>query len=844
IPIFAILLSSGYEEYRNILRRTDEQAWGLVHEFKVEQEKIVDQTQQFLKLLSQVPSIAHLEREEGNRFLQEIHEFYPQYSTIVAASPEGLIDICAIPLKKTINVQDRSWFQRVTTGGEFVIDHFLISRSAHKGSLPFAYPVFDEEGRLIAALGAAYDLEDYDNIFTRQNLPRDSLFYVADKDDQILYSGSSTSEGEGEVITGKPIGGIIGFDIPDEGKGFINRESESGMLYWFERLSVGEADNRITLVIGISSKVLFEDLRRKTRRNLGLFALTVCISLMSARIFGNRLIFSPIQALKEKTLRVKKGDFTVLKDRRSLPGELHHLSDAFDLMIENLAKREKERDLAEARLRILFEQASDAIYVSDWEGSLVQVNERACEDTGYSRSELLGMSIFDMDEDYNTPESFQHFLTTFSPGNPLTLETTHVRKDGTAYPVELTVGQLDTQEGMRIMGIARDITERKRLLEEVNHAEKLKSIGQLAGGIAHDFNNQLAGIFGYVDLLQMDLEEGTSPWEMVDQISKIAQQAKDLPSQLLAFSRKGKNIHKPIDVNALINDVVLILESSIDKKIKLNFHPGDFYQTIAGDPSQLHNVFLNIALNARDSMTDGGELTIGSSIEDLSEDTLKAKGLSFEPGRYIEVTMGDTGQGMTREVLNRAIEPFYTTKPLGKGTGMGLSAAFGAMKAHGGELKIESEPNVGTVVSLYFPAIEEEVEAHSKGTGESKNITATGTVLLVDDNRVICRTESALLSSLGFTVQKFISPSRALEYFEKNYEAISLVIIDMIMPDMNGAELFEELIKIDGTVKVLLSSGFSLEGGTQELLDRGVKGFLQKPFTLKELSEKIESLKI
>lgn len=950
IPIFAILILSGYGEYKRILRTTDEEALALLSEFKDEQIEIIVRTEQFLKLLSHVPSIENLDRVEGNKFLQDIHEFYPQYSTIVAASPDGFIDICAIPQKDTINVQDRSWFQRLTVSGTFVIDHFIISRSSLNASLPFAYPVYDETGRLKAALGAEYNLDYYDLIFERHSLLPYSEFFVTDRNNLILYFNKQNMNNQNVAqkaeSSGKRIEQISGFELPEDQKGFFKFQKKSGipMMYWFEKLSVGEKSNEISLIIGISERELFADLRKTNRSLIMLFFLIAFCSLMSARIFGNSYIFKPLQILQNKARRVQEGDLTIIENDRELPKELQKLSEAFDLMTLNLSRREKERELAEARLQVLFEQASDAIYVSDETGRLTQVNKRASENTGFTQEELLCKNIYELDEDFSSEETFRTFLSTFLPGDSVILESRYARKDGTVLPVELTFVKLETLEGLRIMGIARDITERKkvmqeifdisrfpsqnpnpvmrinregkllyindsgsrvlksvirertslidseleegflqarasekksncelkignswylmvfspvtgedyinvygtdisetkRLLEEVNHSEKLRSIGKLAGGIAHDFNNQLAGIFGYADLLKMNLDDNSSEWEMVEHISKIALQAKNLITKLLSFSRKGKVIHEVIDINVVMKDVFLILESSIDKKIKLEFLQGDFKETIAGDPFQIHNVLLNIALNSRDAMPEGGAMKFATSCSYVNTDDIVKKGLRCEPGNYIEVSVSDTGHGMSPDIIGHALEPFFTTKPIGAGTGMGLSAAFGAMIDHGGELKIDSEVNKGTTVSLFFPAIGEEAYQVTNEKSPVEVVSGSGSVMLVDDMEIVCQTGEALLSSLGYVVQSFMNPLKAIEYYRKNHQSIDLVIIDMIMPEMNGSELFDALRSINSNVKVILSSGYSLEGETQGLLNKGVLGFIQKPFTIKQLSEEIK----
>lgn len=387
-----------------------------------------------------------------------------------------------------------------------------------------------------------------------------------------------------------------------------------------------------------------------------------------------------------------------------------------------------------------------------------------------------------------------------------------------------------------------DISETKRLLDEITHSEKMKAIGQIAGGIAHDFNNQLGALLGNIELLEIKVEARPEEKQVVAQMKKIVDQAKTLTEQLLSFSRKGKNLHEAIDINTVLMDISIIIERSIDKKITIQNRLGSFSETIMGDPSQLHNALLNIALNARDAMPGGGNLLFQTACKQISYESIAAQNLKLAPGKYICVDIIDTGCGMSDEVLENAIEPFFTTKEEGQGTGMGLSAAYGAMKAHEGEISISSEVDKGTTIKLFFPASTTPAVIPSNTVVPHQTPIGKGLVMFVDDNELICDVASKMIPIMGYEVKVFTNPHEALGFFRENAAAMAFVIIDMIMPEMDGKELYQELKNIRADIKVILSSGYSAEGEAQSLLDNGVQYFIHKPFTMAELANTIEKI--
>ena len=375
--------------------------------------------------------------------------------------------------------------------------------------------------------------------------------------------------------------------------------------------------------------------------------------------------------------------------------------------------------------------------------------------------------------------------------------------------------------------------------EIIVHSEKMKAIGELAGGIAHDFNNQLGVMMGYLELLDQKIENRPDLSLYFEEMFKSLEHSRKLTSQLLSFSRKGKNLHEIIDLRKVLESISLIMENSIDKRIQISKHFSSCESCLMGDPSQIHNAILNIAINGRDSMAEGGILSFALENIELDAQDIRNRDLHISPGKYALVTVSDTGLGMSREVRKKSIEPFFTTKEEGRGTGMGLSAAYGTLQAHKGALTIRSEVGKGSDIGLYFP-LTTETAASAGSKDKTESFSGSGMVLFVDDNKELCHIGKLILSQMGYNTYTFSKPVEAIEFFRDHREQIKFVIIDMIMPEMNGSELFDQLKSLDKDVRVILTSGYSAEGDVKGLKERGVQEFLPKPFSMKSMKDTVE----
>ncbi len=383
----------------------------------------------------------------------------------------------------------------------------------------------------------------------------------------------------------------------------------------------------------------------------------------------------------------------------------------------------------------------------------------------------------------------------------------------------------------------RDITEHRKLEEQLRQTAKMEAIGTLAGGIAHDFNNLLTPILGYGNLLKLQAQPGDKVFKAADVIERAATRASELTWQLLGFARKGKLRTVTVDMHRMIGEVLAILSRTIDKRIAMTQRLGAEPSCVRGDPGQIEQVIMNLALNARDAMPEGGELTFETGVVDLDEEYCRTH-TEVAPGRYLLFSVTDTGTGIPEGARDHVFEPFFTTKEVGEGTGMGLATVYGIVKNHGGSVQFYTETDQGTTFNVYLPLCEEDVP-HREGPSGEPAAPGKGRILVVDDEETVCEIAREMLASLGYEVEVVSDGRQAVDYYRKHGGEVDLVLLDITMPVMDGRECFRALKEMDPEVKALLSTGHALNGAAQELLDSGMVGFVQKPYIIASLSEAV-----
>ncbi len=503
----------------------------------------------------------------------------------------------------------------------------------------------------------------------------------------------------------------------------------------------------------------------------------------------------------------------------------------------------------EELLRSIFDGFLDGISLLDNHLNVIKTN--VWMERMYAHAmPLCGKKCYQVYHERNKPCERCPSIRTLNSGTAQMEIVPYHTDEGDIGWVELSAYPLFDDEGA-VSGIVehvKDITARKRAEEKLRETEellhqsrKMDAIGQLAGGVAHDFNNQLTGIVGFADLLRRELDDKPMLAHFCDNILLTAKRAADLTAQLLAFARKGKYLSVEVDLHRLIFEVVSILKHCIDKRIAIKQMLNAGISTTIGDPSQLHNAILNLALNARDAMPDGGEMVFATDVVELDKAYCASKPYAISPGCFIRLCVTDTGIGMDESLQKKIFEPFFTTKEQGKGSGMGLAAVYGTMKNHHGAISVYSEPDHGSSFKLYLPVLDPEGRETTTAIDQnSKPVRQPLSILLVDDKDIICNVGCMMLEKLGHTVTLCTNGKEAVDLYKQKRHAIDLVILDMVMPVMNGHDAFQAMKKIDPNVKALLSSGYSLNGEAQKILDQGVMGFVQKPFNLKDLEDALD----
>lgn len=517
-------------------------------------------------------------------------------------------------------------------------------------------------------------------------------------------------------------------------------------------------------------------------------------------------------------------------------------------------KAEEELRAAHERFFNIIEFLPDATLVIDREKRVVTWN-RACEEmTGVRKEDILGKGDYEYAVAfYDTRRPILIDYVT-ADSDELKERYESIKKKGNILYGEVFAPKLYGGRGAFLSGIAsplfdnsgnivgaiesvRDITERKNLESQLLQAQKLQAIGTLAGGIAHDFNNLLMAILGYTSLILMDIDPGHRHYEKLKIIEKQVQSGADLTKQLLGFARGGKYEVKPTDINELLIESSEVFGRT-KRDIVIHRKLQDDLYAVEVDRSQIEQVLLNLYINAWHAMPSGGELYLET--QNIIFDESHTNRYPIKPGQYIKISITDTGIGMDEATKQRIFEPFFTTREMGRGAGLGLASVHGIIKNHNGMINVYSEKGKGTTFNIYLPASGKEPAENKVVSGEL--LKGQGTILFVDDQDVVIDVGRAILEELGYTVLSAKSGQEAIAIYAEHKKEVDLVILDMVMPAMSGGKTYDKLKKINPGIKVILSSGYSLNGHALGILERGCKGFIQKPFNVNELSKKIQEV--
>jgi two-component system cell cycle sensor histidine kinase/response regulator CckA len=532
------------------------------------------------------------------------------------------------------------------------------------------------------------------------------------------------------------------------------------------------------------------------------------------------------------------------KDGTRFWGLLNVFPVSGDLVLGQITDITQRKDAEEALRREkdfssrILSVANVLIVVMDREGRVLLFNRKCEEVTGWQESEVRGKHIWDLLlPERVVPPIREAFSRLDEKDISPFYESPWYTRDGRERNIRWNNSVTRDEQGevVWIIGTGIDVTEQRQLEEQLRHIQKMDAVGTLAGGIAHDFNNIIQAIMGYTSVLKTRIGDDDAGMKEIESIKRAGLRASELTTQLLGFARGGKYEVRPIDLNQVVEKVVSMIRHTFDRSIEIRTELADGLSAVEGDAGQLEQTVLNLCINARDAMPKGGILTLGTRQETFTGGEDGPPG-AVPRGTYISLSLSDTGMGIPPENIPRIFEPFFSTKEPGKGSGMGLAMAYGIVKNHGGILDVRSVPGKGTTFRVLVPTSSKEILPSPAPLPDEPVVGGTETILFVDDEESLRILAVEMLGRLGYQVLTAGNGLEAVNTFTERHGEIAVVILDMIMPGLGGEETFHRLKEIDPSARILISSGYAVEGRPQSLLSAGAAGFLQKPYRVGTLA--------
>ncbi len=508
---------------------------------------------------------------------------------------------------------------------------------------------------------------------------------------------------------------------------------------------------------------------------------------------------------------------------------------AFDITERKRAEQDRDRLVA------AIDQAREIVIITDPQGIIQYVNPAFEEVSGYTREEAIGRKPGIVRSGKHDETFYTGLWRTITAGRVWRGTFTNRRKDGTTWEEIATISPVRDEAGniCNFVSVNRDVTDESKLRQQLYHAQKMEAIGTLAGGIAHDFNNILTSVIGYGGLARTDLDPDGRPAKNIEHVLRAARRASELVKQILAFSRQTEQAARPMVVQPLLKETTKLLESSLPSTIEIRCQVAETAPPVMADPSQIHQVIMNLCVNAFNAMRERGGL-LDLRLEEITiEEPVTSSPNDLHPGPYLKLTVSDTGCGMNRTTLSHIFEPYFTTSSNGEGTGLGLSTVHGILKSAGGAITVRSEPREGTIFTVYLPVCMEEADEGGEEYRDGPLLGGNESILFVDDETMLAEFGEIALGRLGYDVTVFTKSNAALEVFRKDPQRFDLIITDQVMPGMTGMELAEAAIATRPDMPIILTTGFSQTITAEMCRQRGIKEFVMKPLVVRELSRAI-----
>lgn len=833
LPAIAI---QAYNEFD--LRRTREievqnQALNLAELAGAEQRQIIQGIHQVLITLSELQLIKAKDAKSCNAYMAAIKERFPAFLTLVVTDMNGQTFCTPHNNSKPINLSKRAYFASVLKTGAFTTGEFSLGLSSGRTAVQFVLPFYGDDQHMGGVIVATLSLDWLADYIARKRALPGAAIAIMDRNGTYLARYPDNDRFVGQKVS------LDAYPNPD--RGTVDIVDHDGVERVVGYAHLPEDFGGFLVAFGLDKVSAFTEIERRTRRGALMIVLSTALVLILTSFGAQRFIHRPLGQLVDVANQWRLGDLT---QRANVNGtsEIARVASAFNAMADALEHREQElseakekAEEAAARIKVIFESTKDSVLIVDPSWRISYLNGSALAQIAEGR-DLIGMSLTEAFEQADDMEITRRIREAMTTQRSAFVEVFCARLNGW-----YAVNAFPSSQGLAIF--FRDITEHKhaleahRLMEEQLHqSQRMESVGQLTGGVAHDFNNLLTVISANLELI-----DRVADADKVRQYAAAARRATDrgarLTKQLLAFSRRQALNPKLIDVNQLMVEFQGLIRQAVGDGCEVKLQPGEQLWLCHVDPALLETALLNLVINARDAMPDGGTLQLETRNIVVDEETVGG----CTPGSYVRLSVADAGCGMSPEVLDRVFDPFFTTKEIGKGTGLGLSMVYGFVRQSGGHIAIESKPGAGTIVILYLPASPETSETDEEITEVQSMPTGSESILVVDDNEELLKVTTSMLKMFGYQVFCAHNGTEALQLLHSD-RRFNLLLSDIVMPNgINGIELAREATQLHSGIKILLTSGYADEA-LQRHQAVGEFPIIDKPFGLTDLAHRIRSI--
>jgi PAS domain S-box-containing protein len=832
-----IIIYTGIHERVNVIDDARQEIRAFAAVIAVQQQALTASTKQLLSAVSRMPELRQHNVARLRATLAEIIRLNPAYSTIFITDRSGEIWCSALPTKAQ-KISDRESFDKALASGQFSSGQYKMGQYSGKQVLSFYYPYNNKKGDIIGVIILGIDLTHIKQVITYLQMPPTSNYLLLD------HNGIIISEGLNRDFIGQQYDNIAFNQMkngPETDTFIATAHDRQQRLISYRKLRLdGEQNPYLYVRTGIPVAAILAQANKLLLTILSIFMVCLLGIIFLVWLIGKRSITDRVALLERSSLRLAEGDMTVRVADLVSGGELGKLGSTFDHMANKLAQREEALRRSEDNLQKIMDGSPAVIFVKDLAGKYLFINTLYEKLFHISKKDVIGK----MDIDIFPAEAAAAFrdadLKALEANMPIEAAEVVPQDDGMHNYISLKFPLYDNNsKPFAVCGIATDITERKRLEEQSLKAQKLESIGTLAGGIAHDFNNLLQGVFGYISLAKMTIDNRERSTAALEQAEKALHQSVNLTTQLLTFSKGGKPFKKRIDLRPIIDNSANFVLSGSRSDLHLNIQE-DLWQ-VEADEGQVGQVIQNIVLNADQAMPVGG--TVRLNALNIAKDNGSLPN-ALPKGNYVMIAIQDNGIGIPEQYLSKIFDPYFTTKE--KGSGLGLATSYSIVKNHGGMIDVSTRSGVGTTFMIYLPATVGEVQKKPAEHQQVISQLRRARVLVMDDEEMVRKISSELLRLLGQDVEVAKHGQEALEKYKDAVTAgrpFDIVILDLtIRGGIGGVETFQMLLQMDPHVKAIMSSGYSDDAETANYLSQGFKACLKKPYDVTALRNVLSTL--